>query len=77
MLSELKGWDSPPADFRLPADMKKHAITFLTLDGDEMRSTQENLFEVVKRFARCFLVDNNISWFKLARMPDNVDTAFI
>jgi len=77
MSNDLKGWDSPPSDFRLPADLKKHAITFLTLDGDEVLSTQENLFEVVKRFVRRFVVDNNISWLKLAKMPDNVNTAFV
>ena len=56
----LKAGISPLGGVKLPADLKEHAMAFLTLDGDEMLSTQNNLFEVVKRFAGRFVVDNNI-----------------
>lgn len=62
---------------RLPTDHKKHAITFLSFWGKEKLSTQENLFEVIQRFARRFVVDNHVDWFGLSAAPDDANTAFI
>ncbi len=61
----------------LPADYRKHAITFLSFWGKEELSTQENLFEVIQRFARRFVVDNNVDWLELSAAPENADTAFV
>lgn len=66
-----------PSNYRLPADYKKHAITFLTFYGKEKLSTQENLFEVIQKFERRFVVDNHIDWFGLSGAPENSKTAFI
>jgi hypothetical protein len=66
-----------PTNFKLPADFKNHAITFLSLDGEEMLSTQENLFELIQRSNGRFVIDNNIPWFKLSKMPEHVDSAFV
>ena len=61
----------------MPADYKKHAITFLSFWGKEKLSTQENLFEVIQRFARRFVVDNHVDWFELSAAPNNANAAFI
>src|SRR5712692_1480883 len=66
-----------PTSSRLPADYKKHAITFLSFWGKEKLSTQENLFEVIQRFSRRFVVDNNVDWFELSAATENADTAFV
>jgi hypothetical protein len=66
-----------PSDFKLPVDFKKHAITFLSFAGKEKLSTQENLFEVIQKFERQFVVDNHIDWFGLSAVPENSNTAFI
>lgn len=62
---------------KLPADYKKHAITFLSFDGKEKLSTQENLFEVVQGFGRRVVVDNHIDWHALSSKPKNSKIAFI
>jgi len=64
-------------NFMLPAECMKHAITFLSFFGKEKLSTQGNLFEVIQKFGRRFVVDNHIDWFGLSGMPENSNTAFI
>ena len=61
----------------LPADRRKHAITFLTFWGKEMLSTQDNVFEQIQKCDRRFVVDNNIDWFELSAAPGNANAAFI
>jgi hypothetical protein len=62
---------------KLQADYKKHAITFLTFYGKEKLSTRGNLFEVIQKFERRFVVDNHIDWFGLSGLPENSNVAFI
>jgi hypothetical protein len=65
------------SNFKLPADGAKHAITFLTPNGKEKGSTQGNLFEVIQKYERRFVVDNHIDWFGLSALPENSNVAFI
>ena len=62
---------------KLLTDYRKHAITFLSFWGKEKLSTQENLFDVIQRFTRRFVVDNNVGWFELSATSQNADVAFI
>jgi hypothetical protein len=62
---------------KLPADYRQHALTFLSFYGKERLSTQENLFEVIKKCEPRFVVDNNINWFELSASPGYANAAFI
>src|SRR6266404_840788 len=62
---------------KLSADYREHALTFLSFYGKEKLSTQGNLYEVIQKCERRFVIDNNIDWFDLSAVPGNSNAAFI
>ena len=66
-----------PTNCKVPPYYMRHAVTFLSFVGENILSTQDNLFEVLQRFDRRFVVDSHINWFQLSVAQENLKTAFV
>ena len=63
--------------FQLPDDAQMNAVTFLTIGGVELCSTQGNLFDLIQTFERRFVVDTHVDWFSLSGDARSSKFAFV